>query len=79
MTTISRRRNRKYLVVRKILAQGETLSRGRYKGPMIQLGVTLERKVVWQEPQYLLELPIQDGLFYVDVTEHLASGEIVIR
>jgi hypothetical protein len=79
MTTITRRWDRKYLVVREIVAQGGTVPCGRYKGPMIQLGVSLERKVVWQERQYLLRLPLQHGEYYVDVTEHLASGAILIH
>jgi hypothetical protein len=36
---------------------------------------------VWQKPEYILEVPIEDGVFLsieVDVTEHIASSAIVI-
>jgi hypothetical protein len=77
----SRRTNLNYLVVREVVADGKTVPCGGYRGLKIELGVPYQGQIVWQKPEYMLELPIQDGIFLsaeVGVTEHIASGAILI-
>jgi hypothetical protein len=59
----SRRTNLNYLVVREVVADGKTVPCGDYRGLKIELGVPYQGQIVWQKPEYMLELPIQDGIF----------------
>jgi hypothetical protein len=70
-----------YLVVREVVADGKTAPCGDYRGHKVELGVHYQGQIVWQKPEYTMELPIQDGVFLsteVGVTEHIASGAILI-
>lgn len=81
--TQSREKRISLLVSAAIVADGVQVPPGTYAGLKRELGVSYMGKIVWQSPEYLLDVPGKPGDVYlstqVDVTQHIAHGTVAIK